>query len=147
MAETALFRDLQSSGVNGTQITTTRARQPLNDTLWNDIAGASLSGNQITLPEGRFVLVICDHFKSSNAGYGPRYYIKNAAGTTLETHQGSFGLSTATPDITVNATMFVDLASSTAIELWSATEFGTMSREARSDGLEVHQKVLVQKVG
>ena len=148
MADIAVFQEQQSSGVAGTNVTTTITKQTLNTEVFNNITGLSISSNDITAPAGNFVVNIMDAVRLGDAnGYPVRYFLKTSGGTILDDSRSSNSLLSTTPTFTNQVTLAFSLSVSTVFSLYCDTQFGTHYRAALSDGIECYQKLMIQKVG
>lgn len=92
-------RDLKASGTSGDAITASAWNAlVLNDVALNEIAGASLSSNQVTLPAGRYrarfdvpVYAIGSGSNAAAKNYAARLYNVTAAAVVVDSISGQTG--------------------------------------------------------
>jgi hypothetical protein len=123
-------QDQKTSGTNGGSFTSGAWRvRDLNTQVSNSITGASLSGNQITLPPGTYSV---DAFATATDVLRHRIRLQNISGSTVSVYGPSITASIASSNCTpaILKAAFT-LASTTVLELQHRCETTNASAEGR----------------
>ncbi len=141
-------REEQPSGTVGTTpgIGTTQARV-INQIKSNDIAGASLDGNQITLPAGTYSFAIQCHCFAVNNTKVRLYSVTNASYIAESKSSYSNGAGYETNDVLLQITL--TFPSTTVLEIRQYTQTSSSNGLGRpvSQGTEVYLDAVITKIG
>ena len=144
-----IVQDQKSSGTNGGSSIAGTQTRTLNTVVQNDITGASLSSDQITLPAGKYYIIA-----STGAYTVARHKSKivRISGESFSTMYGQNGYN-GTGDLVTTFSQvqgYLDLSSSTVLEVqhYTATEKAANGLGlAISQGTEVYTTITIQQVG
>lgn len=144
-------QDQKTSGTNGASWTSGSFQtRVLNTVLKNEITGASLSSNRVTLPAGDYFISFSGEGRVGGATYSVKtriYDITNSA--ILLNGQGCKGsLSSGTAQIIdLKCFGFVTLASPTQIEIQHYTSSSGELGLPVNQGEEVYADLIIKKIG
>jgi len=145
----AIFEDQKSSGtVGGTGTIGATQTRTLNTTVINNISGASLSSNQITLPAGTY------YVEGWSAGYATAntkaflYNVSNSTYSLIGTNNyalatGSYANSFVSGIITIASSKVFDLRLYTQITDGGSSSLGKPSSTGQ---VEVYSRVSIKKL-
>ncbi len=147
--EVAIFREERASGTNGGgSVATTWTTRTLNTSHYNNITGASLSSNQITLPAGTYkVLAYVPLFRPAQCR-ARLYNVTDSTVTLLSMSQyGLTGVSGDAVEVIINGVFSIAASKTFRIEYY-ATSAKTVDGlgVASSVTTEVYSTIRIEKL-
>jgi hypothetical protein len=150
--KTMIVQDQKSSGTGGGSNVTGRQQRTLNTVVINEISGASLASNEITLPPGDYLISARAPSYRTNAN---KCFITRVSGDSLTEITGSSEIGISGSDTTGSNSIITErrltAISGIVIDLnfWCQTvrSGNGLGYASISGDVEVYAEVIIQKIG
>lgn len=148
-ASYAVFQDQKTSGTNGGTFTSGAWRtRDINTSQYNNISGASIASNQITLPAGTYLISAHAPAYKTNQHTTRLYNITDSSVALF----GSGSYQTATGDSSVGQSLLNGLVTIAASKVFEIQHYGNSTQSTTGFGFasgfqtEVYSSITISKV-